>query len=101
MMNKVYVDEDLKEVIPGFLSNREQDIEKLREAVTRGEIKTIAFLGHGLKGVGSGYGFDEVTSMGRSIEACAKENDMDGVSLLVEKLAEYMSHIEIIYVEED
>lgn len=93
----VYVDEDLQEIIPQFLKNREEDLQKLKDAIARKDFESIQSIGHNLKGSGSGYGFHEVTRFGVALEDGAKEKDLSLLKLLVEEMADYMENIDIKY----
>ena len=60
----VYVDSDLEDLVPEFLENRYEDIEKINECLDNEEIAEIQRLGHSMKGSGGGYGFHEITRLG-------------------------------------
>ena len=96
----VHIDIDLEDLIPGFLDNRQKDIQKLEQAVDNQDFETLRSIGHNLKGVGGGYGFHDMTILGAAIEESAKENKLDIVNENVKKLSHYLSSIEIIYEEE-
>lgn len=95
--NKVYVDADLEDIVPMFLKNREEDIGKLKKAIEEKDISTLEFLGHNLKGAGSGYGFHKVSEIGLALEEAAQKEDYTLMKRLVEELEIYMSSVEIIY----
>jgi len=46
----VVVEEDLRELIPGYLENRRKDITTIREALAGSDYETIRSLGHKMKG---------------------------------------------------
>ena len=96
----VHIDIDLEDLIPGFLDNRQKDIQKLEQALENQDFETLRSIGHNLKGVGGGYGFHDMTIFGAAIEESAKENKLDIVNENVKKLSHYLSSIEIIYEEE-
>ncbi|WP_419176559.1 Hpt domain-containing protein [Desulfosediminicola sp.] len=95
----VYVDIDLKEIIPLFLESRQEDIVKMRRAITECDFDKVARIGHTLKGVGGGYGFDFITDIGREIESAAKDENSQVISKLVKTMEESLANIEIIYEE--
>ena len=96
----VHVDIDLEDLIPGFLENRQKDVQSLESALKEKDFEKLRSVGHNLKGVGGGYGFPDMSMMGAEIEEGAKENNMEKVSENVQKLSHYLSNIEIIYEEE-
>ena len=93
----VRVDSDLEDLIPGFLENRNQDIKSIFEALKRDDYAAIAKLGHTMKGVGGGYGFDAITDIGRSIEQAAKEKNAQKINASLNELSNYLGRIEIIF----
>ena len=93
----VTVDEDLEELIPGFLENRGNDVQLLREAISGEDFTRIQSTGHSLKGVGGGYGFDGLSEIGASIEIAAKEQNMPQIEQLVDQMADYLERIEVVY----
>lgn len=60
---------------PAFLANRKVDLEKMRAALAAGDLKLIQTIGHNCKGIGKGYGFPEISSIGAAIEQAAKALD--------------------------
>lgn len=92
-----YVDSDLEELIPGYLESRKEDINKILEALETEDYESVMILGHTLKGIGGGYGFDTITDLGERIEIGAKTGDHDGIVKAVNELKTYVDHVKIIY----
>lgn len=67
------VPEELLGLVNGFLKRRSEEIPVLREALKRGDFKTIGVVGHKLKGNGLGYGFPGLTQIGAKLETAAKD----------------------------
>ena len=93
---RVRVSAELRDLIPRFLANRRVEVEQLRGAIARGNLEEARRIGHGLKGVGGGYGFDEVTRIGTEIEHCARAGGT-GLDGLARELAEYLDSVDISY----
>ena len=93
----VKVDEDLEELIPGFLENRNADVQILRDAVANQDLARAQSTGHSLKGVGGGYGFDGLSDLGARIEIAAKEKRLADINSLVDEMADYMERVEVEY----
>lgn len=93
----IRADPDLKDLIPGYLENRRKDIQKITEAVARGDFETARILGHSMKGSGGGYGFDRVSEIGAEIEQKAKMCDGQGIAAAVAPLDTYLQQIEVVY----
>ena len=60
---------------PAFLNNRRDDLAKMREAVAKRNFSAIQILGHNCKGIGSGYGFPEFSTVGANVECAARALD--------------------------
>jgi HPt (histidine-containing phosphotransfer) domain-containing protein len=97
-MAKVEVDEELKDILPGFMTNRQKDIETLKEAVASSDLKTLEKVGHKVAGSSGGYGFDELGTLAKNIELAAKDNDLAKASTLVEEFEKYVNEIEVVFV---
>jgi len=93
----VRVDPDLEDLIPGFLENRHKEIQSVFEALARDDYAAIATIGHTMKGVGGGYGFDAITDIGRSVEQAAKDKNRAKIKASLNKLSDYLGRIEIVF----
>ena len=94
----VNVDSNIEDLIPGFLENRQKDVKSIYDALEKEDYETIRILGHSMKGAGGGYGFDEITDIGRSIEESAEGKNQEEVKKWVINLSNYLDRIEIVYV---
>ena len=92
----VHVDEEIEDLIPGFLENRRNDVKTIEEALDKGDYETIRVLGHKMKGTGGGYGFDAITDLGHSFENAGDEKDSEEIRRLVNELSHYLEHVEVI-----
>ena len=93
----VRVDSDLEDLIPGFVENRHKDIQSIAAALAQNDFAAIAKLGHTMKGVGGGYGFDAITEIGRSVEQAAKNKNPEKIKTSLNKLSDYLERIEIVF----
>jgi HPt (histidine-containing phosphotransfer) domain-containing protein len=94
---QVTIDPDLEDLIPGFLENRRKDVDKMKEALTAGDAEALRSVGHSLKGVGGGYGFDRISELGAEIEVFAKAGDLESIKSRVDDFADYLEHVEVVY----
>ena len=60
---------------PEFLANRWRDLDKMRAALSNADFAAIAAIAHNCKGIGGGYGFPEISSLGAALEKAAKASD--------------------------
>lgn len=93
----VHVDEDIADLIPGFLKNRRRDVETLVEALQQNDYESIRILGHSMKGTGGGYGFGAITDIGRLLEQAAKDRDAIEIRKQIETLANYLECVDVRY----
>ena len=94
----VQIDKALRDLIPGYLETRREDVQKLRRAIAEKDHETIRLLGHSMKGSGGGYGFDGITEIGRKIEIAAKNQDLEELRKLSDELKQYLDRVEVSYV---
>ena len=93
----VHVDEEIEDLIPGFLDNRRKDINALQEALAKGDYEAVRTLGHAMKGAGGGYGFDTITVIGSSLENAAKQNNTEEIRKRINELSDYLERVEVIH----
>ena len=92
----VHVDEEIEDLIPGFLDNRRKDVNALQEALTNSDYETIRTLGHAMKGAGGGYGFDAITDIGSSLENAAKQKNTEEIRKRINELEDYLERVEVV-----
>lgn len=93
----VYIDEDLADLVPGFLDNRWNDVDTIDEALASNDYETVRVLGHSMKGSGGGYGFGAITDIGKSLEIAARERDEEEARKWLKELAYYLEIVEVEY----
>lgn len=91
----VVVDQDLKELIPGFLARRHDDVRKLRAALDARDVDAVRVTGHSMKGTGGGYGFDGLSEIGAAIEIAAKGGDLEAARGGLERLVDYLERVQV------
>ena len=69
------VPESIAALRPAFLANRRLDLVKMRDALAAGDFAVIQSIGHNCKGIGTGYGFPDISNLGSTIEKAAKAFD--------------------------
>lgn len=93
----VLVEEELRDLIPGYLAHRRQDGSMIREALPKGDFETIRSLGHKMKGSGGGYGFERITDIGRALEEAAKAENREEIARQAAALTDYLERVECIF----
>jgi HPt (histidine-containing phosphotransfer) domain-containing protein len=94
----VEVDSDLKDLIPNFLANRRKESMELEQAVMREDFEALRMIGHNMKGVGGGYGFQQITDLGIEIEDAAKHRDGERVRRCLQRYRVYLESVSIVFV---
>lgn len=94
----VQISAQLRELAPRFLAHRRGDADCLREALDREDFEAVRAIGHTMKGSGSAYGFDEITTLGAEIEQLAKAGDTQGLDSAVTRLIAYLESVELTFV---
>ena len=94
---RISIDPDLRGLIPGFLQNRNHDVQMLQEAVAIGNFDTIRTLGHRMRGDGGGYGFHLISQIGHALESAAREENSHEIIARVQELSTYLGRIEVVY----
>jgi len=72
-------------------------VQKLEDALQSADYEGVRILGHNMKGVGGGYGFDAITDIGMSLEQAAKEKDARKIRRQAEALLNYLECVEVRY----
>jgi HPt (histidine-containing phosphotransfer) domain-containing protein len=93
----VHVDQELQEYIPMFLENRKKEVSLLSELLKKKDFEQIRMLGHGMKGFGSGYGFDFITTIGKELEGAARNRDVGSIGRLIQDYAKYLNQVEVVF----
>ena len=94
----IEVDSDLADLMPKFLANRQRELLQIEEAIDRADNDALRIIGHNMKGVGGGYGFGEITELGKRIEAAARSSDQTLLRRQLNEYKEYLSNLEVRYV---
>jgi len=93
----VQIDQDLEDLIPGYLENRRENVKSIVKAISEGDFETIEILGHSMKGSGGGYGFKMISEIGGIMETAAEEKNKDEIINQNEKLSSYLDRVEVVY----
>ncbi len=97
----VEVDEDLGDLIPGFLSRKRDEANAMLDAAQRNDYELIGRLAHRIKGEGGSYGFDKMTEIGRRLERAAKARDDVGAMRGAIELLDYLQRLEVVFHRKD
>lgn len=96
-MTDYIVPDDLKPLIPGFLSRRWEEIKQISQFVNTMSFHEISALGHRLKGNGSSYGFHKLSELGADFEAAAHSKDIEKVKVTLSTFEEEVKKISSVF----
>ncbi len=99
MSHIVTVDRILEDLIPGFLKNRQADVEAFEKMYAELDFDSILRLAHQLKGVGPNYGFHELGQMALVIEEAAKQKNAEPIKVTVDQIRYYIKNVKIEFVD--
>lgn len=85
------------DIVDRYLDNRSREVSSLTTALARGEFDHIRDVAHDLVGTGGSFGFEGMSLIGRLLENAALNQQCEQIELLVERLADYLSRVEIVY----
>ena len=91
----VHIDDDILDLIPGFIDNRKKDIEQILKLLAKQDHESIRRLGHNWKGAGRGYGFDRISVLGKEMEAAAQASDSAQILQICDSAQYYLKHVQI------
>ncbi len=97
MANKIIIDADLRELIPSYLKNRNDELPVLSEFLAGADYEALRKSGHQLAGSGGGYGFTRISEIGRELEAAALAGNGEETRKLIAGLSDYLGNLEIEY----
>ena len=98
---KVKISEDLKELIPTYLYNRDRDILFLRNYFFQKRYNEAKGLVHALKGVLGSYGFTEAYNISVEVEKGLRSKDYIVATNKLRDLDKHMEELEIEYIDEE
>ncbi|MDE3011852.1 MAG: Hpt domain-containing protein [Pseudomonadota bacterium] len=94
----VEVHEELRALLPGFLDNRQRDLLLLTQSLDNADFTAILRIAHNLKGVGGGYGFDQITALGERLEAAARSSDAAAAATCITEYARFLQQHRVVFV---
>lgn len=82
-LNGYKIPAELKDVIPGYIGRRDQDVDSLKTFAANQDFDSIGKLGHKLKGNGASFGFDHISELGGLLMKACERHDIAAVKSLV------------------
>jgi signal transduction histidine kinase/DNA-binding response OmpR family regulator/HPt (histidine-containing phosphotransfer) domain-containing protein len=86
----IEIPEGLEELARNYLASRRLELPILEGMLERSDFEGLRRLAHNLKGTGGGYGFQEITRLGSSLEQASKDRDLTDLSGQLMELSAYL-----------
>lgn len=84
--------------MPIFMDHQNKNIENLDKFFALRKFHEIARLGHIIKGLAGGYGFDELIEIGNELELAAQVQDLEKTKLGIERYRNFIGSIKFEFV---
>jgi CheY-like chemotaxis protein len=92
-IEKLPLDKSIRSLVPEYLKDRKEDIQKIRHALEKRNFGTIEDLGHKMKGSGKCYGFEKISMFGHRFETSAREKNIEKIEESVGQMQDYLSDL--------
>jgi signal transduction histidine kinase/FixJ family two-component response regulator len=92
----ISIDSEIMHLIPAFMEELKRIESKISIALKDSDYSTIAFEAHKIAGSAGGYGFDEISSMAKAMEAFAEKKSSEDITLLLEDYSNYIANVEVV-----
>lgn len=89
------VDPVILPLLPGYLKNRRDDLQRLEDALAAKDFTVLRTLGHNMSGSGAAYGLPPISAIGRRIEEAAVAGDAARVKDLSVELREFLDVVKL------
>jgi HPt (histidine-containing phosphotransfer) domain-containing protein len=91
----VGLEKDLEQLVTRFLRRKEDELARLRQALSGADFETIRKLGHDLKGAGEGFGFPELSILGAKFELAARAADAELIAVHITTMERYLKRLQV------
>jgi hypothetical protein len=92
-----HLDPDLRDLIPGYLENRQKDIKTITNSIRIADFDKIRLLAHSMRGSGGGYGFMPISKIGEALEEAARLKDLKQIKKHLNELSDFLERVTLVY----
>jgi CheY-like chemotaxis protein len=93
----IRVNPEIASLIPGFLDHMREYFKQMQNTFERLDLDAVRELGHKIKGVAGGYGFDGLSEIAAIVESAAGKQDGPEIQRGLQEMASYLEHVEVVY----
>jgi HPt (histidine-containing phosphotransfer) domain-containing protein len=90
-------DPDLEDLIPSFMGNRRNDLNDIRDAISRKDFEFIRRTAHTLKGICRPYGFEYLETLSKELETAGEHEDIGSIESVSARMQDYLDNVRIVY----
>lgn len=90
-----FFDEDIFDLVPGYVVNRRADVKQLRKVVAgEAETRAVQMIGHQLRGTGQAYGMPLISEIGEKLQQVLISGRHEEIARLTDQLDRYLTDVE-------
>ena len=93
MPEQVLIDEDVLDLVPGYLERCATLAREAQEAARREDLAVIRECAHKIKGSGTSYGFPQISELGTQLHAAAVGEVAELADEIAETLLQYLQNV--------
>ena len=93
------VPRDIWDLVPDFVRNRHEEVERLREALAAGDMEMLTHLAERMYALGNPYGFRQITTFGRELREALAHERIGAVRRIISQYKAYLAEVSIDQVE--
>ena len=94
---KIYVDPDLRSLIPRFIELRKRDLENLEKFLSQKDVESIGKIAHIIKGNAGSYGFTQLGELAADLDKLTSSDAFDEMGHLIQQMKDIIYHSIIIF----
>lgn len=80
-------------LVPDYLKNRANDVQRLRAALAAGDLPLLRKIGHNMRGSAGAYGIPPLSDIGGRIEDAALKQDAAAIAPVVDELEQFLKAV--------
>ena len=91
------MDLDLRDLIPGYLRNREKNIKTIIQSIETTGFDKIRILAHSMRGSEGGYGFMSTSKIDEALEETSRIKDLKQIKKHLTVLPDFLERVTLVY----
>ncbi len=91
----VQVDPLIAPLVPGYLKNRGEDVQRIAGLLAAKDFAALRKLGHNMRGSAGAYGLAPLSEIGARIEAAAQAADGPAIGAAVEEMGRFLQNVKV------